>query len=119
MTTDSWESWAYYDLKFLALECTCPKCHVVWQHFDSKKWVSEHFCSTTEPVRCPECGALSVARKSKRFGPRKLYVEPEPEPEPVLTRTERQRKLGWFRRPLEPATPPQQKGAADDYDYQR
>jgi len=99
--------------------CTCPACHTVWAHQDSLDWIREHFSSRTEPVECSECGARSVAKPGKYMGPRKLYVEPELEP--VLTRTERQRKLGWFRRPLEPATPPKpkQKGAADDYEYQR
>jgi len=114
---DSWESWAYYDEKRLIQECTCPACHVVWQHHHSKAWVNEHFSNLTEPIICAECGTPSVAGNKKRFGPRKLYVEPEPEPS--LTRTERQRKVGWFRRPLEPAPQPRQKGAAVADDYQR
>jgi len=105
----------------LKRECTCPNCKVVWQHYDSKVWIKEHFGYAVGPVTCPECGTQSVAGSAKRYKPRKRYVEPEPEPEPVLTRTERQRKLGWFRRPLEPATPPKpkQKGAKATKDHQR
>ncbi len=119
MQTEPWEAYAYYDEKNLRQECTCPHCKVVWQHHHDKMWVREHFGYAVGPVTCPECGTQSVAGSAKRYKPRKLYVEPEPEP--VLTRTERQRKLGWFRRPLEPATPPKpkQKGAKATKDHQR
>lgn len=82
----------------LKQECTCPVCRMVWQHKDDVAWIKEHFSSLTEPVECSECGTLSVAGNPKRYGPRKIYVEPTPEP--TLTRTERG-KPGWFGRARE------------------
>ena len=106
-----WQSYAYYDETNLRMECTCPNCKVVWQHHHDKMWVREHFGYAVGPVTCPECGTPSVAGSAKRYKPRKIYVESALTPEPVFTRSGRRR--GWFGRARE------QKGAADDYEYQR
>ena len=103
MQATPWEAYAYYDEKNLRQECTCPNCKVIWQHYNDKVWVKDHFGSAVDPVTCPECGIPSVAGGAKRYKPRKLYVEPTPQP--VLTRTERH-KPGWFGRKAREVEPP-------------
>lgn len=102
-----WDAWAYHDARKLLQECTCPACRVVWQHYDSKPWIKEHFSSTTDPVVCPECGLASVAGSARRFGPRKLYRLPQAEAAHVEPR-----KTGWFGRKS-------RDGKTDDLDYER
>ena len=113
MTVITWQEMAYYDEKNLRQECTCPTCKVVWQHYNSKAWIKEHFGSAVEPVTCPECGTPSVAGSAKRYKPRKIYVEPGPTPEPTLipepALTRSARRRGWFGRAKAP------EGAADEY----
>lgn len=104
-----WDAWAYHDVRKLLQECTCPACHVVWQHYDSKPWIKEHFGSVTVPIICPECGTASVAGSTKRYGPRKIYREPTAEE--VLARTATP-KSGWFGRRA-------REGKTDDWDYER
>ncbi len=91
--------------------CTCPGCHTVWAHKDSKNWIVEHFGSRTQPVTCPECGTQSVAPPGKYLGPRKVYQEPVPEPgRPRLE--QHPPKRGWFGRN-------RAREEANAYEYQR
>lgn len=66
-------------------QCTCPACHVVWQHYWSKPWILSQFGSDAGPITCANCGVRSIS--SPQVGARQSYQEPRVVVEPQPRRT--------------------------------